>query len=150
MYKKFFPIIAGLSAALAIGVLAYLDQMIEGSFWLMAPFGATTVLVFALPQSPLAQPRNVIFGHLLAASVGLVFVEFIGVYPWSMALATGTAITLMMLTKTVHPPAGANPILIMLLNPGWGFLLTPVLVGAVIIAALGYLLNNVLKPKTDD
>lgn len=142
MYQKFFPFFAGLAAAVAIGALAYLDQWIDGSLWLMAPFGATTVLVFALPQSPLAQPRNVIFGHLLAALVGLIFVKFIGVYPWSLALATGVAITLMMLTKTVHPPAGANPILIMLLNPGWEFLLTPVLVGVLIIAAIGYVVNQ--------
>ncbi|MGB1238286.1 MAG: HPP family protein [Pseudomonadales bacterium] len=147
MYQTLFPLFAGLSAALAIGTLAYLDQLIPGSLWLMAPFGATTVLVFALPQSLLAQPRNVIFGHLLAAAVGLVFVKFVGVYPWSLALATGLAITLMMLTKTVHPPAGANPVLIMLLNPGWEFLITPVLVGAVIIAAIGYLINTVVAKK---
>lgn len=140
--------IAGLSASLAIAILAYLDQYIEGSLWLMAPFGATTVLVFALPDSPLAQPRNVIFGHLLAATVGLIFVKFVGVYPWSLGLATGVAISLMLITKTTHPPAGANPILVMLLNPGWGFLLTPVLVGAVIIAALGYLLNRAVKANS--
>ncbi|OUS26420.1 HPP family protein ['Osedax' symbiont bacterium Rs2_46_30_T18] len=145
MYKKLFPLVAGLSASLAIAILAYLDQYIEGSLWLMAPFGATTVLVFALPASPLAQPRNVIFGHLLSATVGLVFVQFVGVYPWSLGLATGVAISLMLITKTTHPPAGANPILVMLLNPGWSFLLTPVLCGALIIAALGYLLNRALK-----
>ena len=139
---------AGLSASLAIAILAYLDQYIEGSLWLMAPFGATTVLVFALPDSPLAQPRNVIFGHLLAATVGLIFVKFVGVYPWSLGLATGVAISLMLITKTTHPPAGANPILVMLLNPGWGFLLTPVLVGAVILAALGYLLNRAIKANS--
>ncbi|MCJ8336852.1 MAG: HPP family protein [Pseudomonadales bacterium] len=148
MYKKLFPMIAGLSASLAIAILAYLDQYIEGSIWLMAPFGATTVLVFALPDSPLAQPRNVIFGHLLAATVGLIFVKFVGVYPWSLGLATGVAISLMLITKTTHPPAGANPILVMLLNPGWGFLLTPVLVGAVIIAVLGYLLNRAVKANS--
>ncbi|MCJ8300923.1 MAG: HPP family protein, partial [Pseudomonadales bacterium] len=139
---------AGFSASLAFAILAYLDQYIEGSLWLMAPFGATTVLVFALPDSPLAQPRNVIFGHLLAATVGLIFVKFVGVYPWSLGLATGVAISLMLITKTTHPPAGANPILVMLLNPGWGFLLTPVLVGAVILAALGYLLNRAIKANS--
>jgi CBS-domain-containing membrane protein len=148
MSSKYFPLLAGLGATLAIAVLAYLDRYIEGSLWLMAPFGATTVLVFALPKSPLAQPRNVIFGHLLTATVGLVFVQFVGVYPWSLALATGVSITLMLLSKTTHPPAGANPILVMLLNPGWSFLLTPVLVGSVLIAAIGYLYNKKLSQNS--
>jgi CBS-domain-containing membrane protein len=148
MSSKYFPLLAGLGATLAIAVLAYLDRYIEGSLWLMAPFGATTVLVFALPKSPLAQPRNVIFGHLLTATVGLVFVQFVGVYPWSLALATGVSITLMLLSKTTHPPAGANPILVMLLNPGWSFLLTPVLVGSVLIAAIGYFYNKKLSQSS--
>ncbi|MFT5707911.1 MAG: CBS-domain-containing membrane protein [Oceanospirillaceae bacterium] len=145
MQKHLTPLLAGLGATIAIAVLAYLDQYIEGSMWLMAPFGATTVLVFGLPKSPLAQPKNVILGHLLTATVGLLFVQFVGVHPWSLALATGVSVSLMLLTKTTHPPAGANPILVMLLNPGWGFLLTPVLLGAVIIAGIGYLYNKQLS-----
>lgn len=148
MSSKYFPLLAGLGATLAIAVLAYLDRYIEGSLWLMAPFGATTVLVFALPKSPLAQPKNVIVGHLLTATVGLVFVQFVGVYPWSLALATGVSITLMLLSKTTHPPAGANPILVMLLNPGWSFLLTPVLVGSVLIAVIGYFYNKKLSQSS--
>lgn len=140
-------LLAGIGASIAIAVLAYLDQFIAGSIWLMAPFGATTVLVFALPNSPLAQPKNVIFGHLLTAAVGLFFIQFIGVYPWSLALATGMSVTLMLLTNTTHPPAGANPILVMLLNPGWGFLVTPVLLGAVVIAAIGFIYNSRLKTE---
>jgi CBS-domain-containing membrane protein len=144
--SQIYPsILAGVGASIAIAVLAYLDQFISGSIWLMAPFGATTVLVFALPNSPLAQPKNVIFGHLLTAAVGLFFVQFVGVYPWSLALATGISVTLMLITKTTHPPAGANPILVMLLNPGWGFLITPVLLGAVVIAAIGYAYNKQYK-----
>jgi CBS-domain-containing membrane protein len=144
--SQIYPsILAGVGASIAIAVLAYLDQFVNGSIWLMAPFGASTVLVFALPNSPLAQPKNVIFGHLLTAAVGLFFVQFVGVYPWSLALATGISVTLMLLTNTTHPPAGANPILVMLLNPGWGFLMTPVLIGAVVIAAIGYVYNKQYK-----
>lgn len=144
--SKIYPsILAGAGASIAIAVLAYLDQFVSGSLWLMAPFGASTVLVFALPNSPLAQPKNVIFGHLLTAAVGLFFVQFVGVYPWSLALATGVSVTLMLLTNTTHPPAGANPILVMLLNPGWGFLVTPVFIGAVVIAAIGYVYNKQYK-----
>lgn len=103
----------------------------------MAPFGATTVLVFGVPESPLAQPRNVILGHLLTALIGVCFTEFVGVTPFSLAAATGFAVSAMLLTKTTHPPAGANPLLIMLTGQSWGFLLAPVLLGAVIIVLVG-------------
>lgn len=145
MSDIFKSIYAGVAATFAIAILAYLDRYIEGAIWLMAPFGATTVLVFGLPKSPLAQPKNVILGHLLTAIVGLLFVQFVGVEPWSMAVATGVGVSLMLLTKTTHPPAGANPILIMLINPGWSFLLTPVLVGAAVIALVGYGYKKTLK-----
>ncbi|EEY37018.1 HPP family protein [Vibrio mimicus MB451] len=103
----------------------------------MAPFGATAVLVFGVPDSPLAQPKNVIFGHLITAFVGIFFTQFIGVSPLSLALATGIAVSAMLLTKTTHPPAGANPLLIMLAGQSWTFLVTPVLLGAVLIVLVG-------------
>ena len=145
MSETIKSIYAGVAATFAIAVLAYLDRYIEGAIWLMAPFGATTVLVFGLPKSPLAQPKNVILGHVLTATVGLVFVHYVGVEPWSLAVATGVGVSLMLLTKTTHPPAGANPILIMLLSPGWSFLITPVLVGAVVLALIGYGYKKTLK-----
>lgn len=143
MNKAIFPIVAGLGATLAIGVLSYLDSMTHAGLWLMAPFGATAVLVFGLPDSPLAKPKNVIVGHFLTALIGVLFVEYVGVYPWSLALATGLAITTMLLTKTTHPPAGANPMLVMLTGQSWSFLVTPVLIGACSIVCLGFILNKV-------
>ena len=144
MQARSFPVLAGSGAALAIGILAYLDQATTNGLWLMAPFGATTVLVFGVPQSPLAQPRNVICGHLLSAIIGVCFAQYVGVYPWSMALATGLAIMVMLATKTTHPPAGADPMLIMLLGKSWPFVLNPVLAGAVIIVAVGYMVNTAI------
>ncbi len=103
----------------------------------MAPFGATAVLVFGGPSSPLAQPKNVIFGHLITAFVGVFFTQYIGVSPVTLALATGIAVSAMLMTKTTHPPAGANPLLIMLSGQSWGFLITPVLLGAILIVLAG-------------
>lgn len=103
----------------------------------MAPFGATAVLVFGVPSSPLAQPKNVIFGHLITAFVGVFFTQYIGVSPVTLALATGIAVSAMLMTKTTHPPAGANPLLIMLSGQSWGFLITPVLLGAIFIVLVG-------------
>lgn len=127
---------AGFGAAIAIGLLAFGQSIFTDLDLLIAPFGASTVLLFGVPDSPLARPLNVIGGHVLTATIGFIFANYIGVYPWSLALATGVAVSAMMLTKTIHPPAGANPILVMLSRPDWGFLLDPVLIGAVCLVAV--------------
>ncbi len=137
MKNIILSILAGIGACVAIGILAYFNFSFKEMALLMAPFGATTVLVFGVPDSPLAQPKNVILGHLLTAFVGLFFAQFVAVNAFTLALATGIAVSLMLVTKTTHPPAGANPLLIMLSGQGWGFLITPVLVGAVIIVLVG-------------
>ncbi|TXY06006.1 HPP family protein [Vibrio mimicus] len=137
MNSTVISIFAGVGAFLAIGLLTFLDSTLTNVALLMAPFGATAVLVFGVPNSPLAQPKNVIFGHLITAFVGIFFTQFIGVSPLSLALATGVAVSAMLLTKTTHPPAGANPLLIMLAGQSWTFLVTPVLLGAVLIVLVG-------------
>ncbi|WOC27529.1 HPP family protein [Pseudoalteromonas sp. N1230-9] len=141
--------IAGVFACMAIFVLAYLQQLGHYGVWLMAPFGATAVLVFGVPHSPLAKAKNVIGGHLLTALIGVVFVNYVGVGPVEIAIATGLAISLMMLTDTIHPAAGANPILIIQSLQSWDFLVMPVLIGTVFIVLFGYfsqwLLNILLE-----
>ncbi|WP_428773899.1 HPP family protein [Vibrio sp.] len=137
MNNKILSILAGVGAFLAIGLLSFFDSTLTDVALLMAPFGATAVLVFGVPDSPLAQPKNVIFGHLLTAFVGVVFTQYIGVSTLTLALATGIAVSAMLLTKTTHPPAGANPMLIMLSGQGWAFLITPVLIGSIIIVVVG-------------
>ncbi|MFC1235219.1 HPP family protein [Vibrio sp. F74] len=136
---------AGFGATLAILILAYLREYYGIDLWLMAPFGATTVLVFGLPTSPLAQPKNVIFGHLITSVIGLVFVHFVGTEYWALALATGMGVFAMLATKTTHPPAGANPILIMLVHPNWSFLINPVLLGAVAIVFVGLVYQKFIQ-----
>ena len=137
MNRFVLALFAGLGASLSIGLLSYGDTQVSSLVLLMAPFGATTVLVFGLPESPLAQPKNVIFGHLITAFIGILFTQVIGVTPLTLAIATGLAVSVMLLTKTTHPPAGANPLLIMLTGQTWSFLLTPVLFGAVVIVLVG-------------
>jgi CBS-domain-containing membrane protein len=95
-----------------------------------------------VPASPLAQPKNVILGHFFTALIGVIFITYVGVQPWSLALATGLGVTTMLLTKTTHPPAGANPILIMLTGQSWSFLFTPVLLGSCVIVVLGLVFNK--------
>jgi CBS-domain-containing membrane protein len=141
IWKKCLP---GLGGFLAVFLCACVGSTIEISM-LMAPFGATCVLVFVLPESPLAQPRNVIGGHLISAAIGLLMSHFIGVHAWSLGLAVGLAILCMQLTRTIHPPAGADPILVMLAGANWSFMFTPVLAGSLLIVITGFLYHFILR-----
>jgi CBS-domain-containing membrane protein len=143
MNKFTLALIAGLGTSLAIGLLSYFDATLTNTALLMAPFGATAVLVFGVSDSPLAQPKNVILGHLITSFIGVFFFQFIDVTPMSLAIATGLGVSVMLFTKTTHPPAGANPILIMLSGQSWGFLVTPVLIGAVTIVLVGKMMQKV-------
>ncbi len=133
-------ILAGIGTASAIGILAALQDNVLGVVLLMAPFGATAVLLFGITASPLAQPKNVILGHLITALIGVCFVQWAEINALTLALATGLSVFAMLITGTTHPPAGANPIVIMLSGAGWSFLLFPVFIGAVglVVFAKGY------------
>ena len=140
-------IISSIGAFLCISALAYLNSFEEGNLWLIPPFGASMVLVMAAHESPLAHPKNVLFGHILSALAG-VFVYSILDYSFlSVGLAVGLAIFLMMATNTVHPPAGANPIIAVLGAKGIGFVLMPVAVGASFIVVFAIIYNKLLKRK---
>lgn len=139
------PLIAGLGAMLCITALSSLGGDDNSTLWLMAPFGATMVILFGLPESPLAQPRNIIVGHLLTTAIGLSVAALAGVSPWSMGLAVGLAVGLMLATNTTHPPAGANPLVVMLAGEHWDFLLMPVATGAVLIVAFGAIYHRLIS-----
>ncbi len=112
----------------------------------LGSFGATCVLLFGFPESPFSQPRNVIGGHFLSSLTGLIFFYFLGPQWWSMALALATAIALMQLTRTVHPPAGSNPLIVFISAAPWNFLVTPTLLGASILVLIAVAYNN-LAPE---
>lgn len=141
------PIIAGIGATVTMTLLAYLELLIPNALILMAPFGATAVLVFGISDSPLAQPKNVILGHMITAIIGLLFIQYFSVTPLTLGIATGLGVTTMLLSKTTHPPAGANPLLIMLAGSdfGWSFLITPVLVGSIVIVLMGKVVQKFKK-----
>lgn len=135
--------IAGLGGFIVIFALAELSQM-SGAALLIAPFGASCVLVFALPASPLAQPRNVIGGHLVSTAVGLAAFAVFGATPLGFAAGVGFAIAAMLLTRTTHPPAGADPIVVILASASWTFLAAPVLAGALAIVAAGVAYHRIM------
>jgi CBS-domain-containing membrane protein len=136
-----------IGGAVGIGSIAWLAHS-QGVPLLMAPFGATCVLLFAAPDAPLAQPRNVVGGHFISSLVGLLFLKFVGVGPLEMGLAVGLAIALMQLSRTVHPPAGADPLVVLMSGKiSWSFLAAPVLVSAVLLVLIALLINNVGPTK---
>lgn len=129
---------------LAIAVIALLAQSLHVAL-VLGSFGASCVLVFGYPEVPFSQPRNVVLGHLFSTLIGLVFVHLCGPYWWSVALAVGSAIAVMMLTRTVHPPAGSNPVIVFLMKPAWDFALFPTLAGAVILVLVALIFHNVTR-----
>jgi len=134
---------AGFAAAgafIAIVALLYLTE-VTGHLLIMASFGASCVLLFALPEAPLAQPKNVVGGHCITALVGLLAAHFLPASPLITALAVGAGIGLMVLSGTTHPPAGGNPLIILLGMPDapWSFLLFPVLGGTVLLVMIASL-----------
>jgi CBS-domain-containing membrane protein len=131
-----------LAGTLAIGLLGWLGSTLAVPM-LIAPFGASCVLLFAVPESPLAQPRNLMGGHLVAATVGLVVSIFLGPGLWHAGLAVGLAIAAMELSGTVHPPAGADP-LVMLLSgtTKLSFLISPILFGIALLLVIALVVGK--------
>ncbi|MBI3399056.1 MAG: HPP family protein [Deltaproteobacteria bacterium] len=136
--------LAWLGGVLAIAAVAGLGNWLSLSL-VLGSFGASCVLVFGYPDVPFSQPRNVVAGHFVSSLVGLIFLAIFGPYWWAVALAVGTSIAVMMLTRTVHPPAGSNPVIVFLGQQTWGFLWYPTLVGALLLVTVALLYNNVTR-----
>lgn len=139
------PIISALGAFLCISLIAFINSYDDFNIWLIPPFGATMVLVMAVHESPLAQPKNIFFGHILSALSGVLIYIFLGISFISIGLAVAISVWAMMITKTIHPPAGANPIIAILGGKGLSFILLPVATGALIIIIFAMIYNKILK-----
>jgi CBS-domain-containing membrane protein len=101
-------------------------------------------MVMGSPQAEPAQPRALIGGHLISSLVGLLAVKLLGPAPWVAALAVGLAMIAMHLTGTFHPPAGIDPLVIVVNDLSWFFLIAPVGAGALLLAAFAYAWHNVV------
>mgnify|MGYP001284893451 FL=1 len=141
-------LIAGFFSAFTIGVLTVLTYKSTLGYFLAGSFGSSMVLLFGFPESPFAQPKNVFFGHLVTALVGVVFVIFIPLPMYiNIALAVGVGIFLMILLNIVHPPAGGNPIMVIIGSVSYDYLLSPIIFGCIIIISLAILINKFLLKK---
>lgn len=137
-------LLAWLGGIVAIAVLVGLTNWLTVAL-VLGSFGASCVLVFGYPDLPFSQPRNVVVGHVISSLVGLACMQLFGPQWWSVALAVGTSIALMMVTRSVHPPAGSNPVIVFLAQPGWDFLLFPTLMGALGLVAVALFYNNLSR-----
>ncbi len=139
--------VAFCGAFIAISIAASATEVTHFPL-ILGSFGATCLILFGFPDTAFAQPRNVIGGHFLASLCGLFFLALFGANWWSMGLAVATSIALMQVTQTAHPPAGSNPVIVMLSAPAWSFLFIPTLAGACVLVAVAFLYNNMLVGRS--
>jgi CBS-domain-containing membrane protein len=137
--------IAGLFSILTIGVLTLLTYETTLGIFLIASFGSSMVLLFGFPESPFSQPKNVFFGHFLTALTGIVFAKYIPLPIYiNIALAVGFGVFFMILFNVVHPPAGGNPIIVIIGNVSYQYLINPIIIGSLIILIFAILINKFL------
>ena len=136
-----------LSATLAILAISEITTLV-GHPLLIGSFGASAVLLFGATDSPLAQPRNLVGGHLVSACVAVMVVALFGSTPLTMAIAVGLAIFVMNLTHTTHPPGGATALIGVQGAVGPGFILLPVLAGVMILLIMAIFTNNVVYHRS--
>jgi CBS domain-containing membrane protein len=147
---------AFLGSFIGIGIIAYLQsQTLPHSdvVYLIGSFGASSVLVYGVIQSPLAQPRNLIGGHLISAIIGVTVYKFVPDILWITApLAVSSSIVLMQMTKTLHPPGGATALIAIagsekIKNLGYWYVLSPVLSGVLILLVVALVFNNMAHSR---
>ena len=141
-------IIAGIFSIITIGFLTALTYKTEFGLFLVASFGSTMVLLFGYPESPFAQPKNIFFGHLLTSVVGVIFVNLIPLPIFIMIpLAVGFGVFFMILAGVTHPPAGGNPIIVIIGSASFSYIISPIIIGSAIVLVFGVVLNRFILKK---
>ena len=140
--------LAGIFSIITIGFLTVLTYKTSYGIFLIASFGSTMVLLYGYPESPFAQPKNIILGHFLTALIGIIFLNFVPLPIFlNIPLAVGFGVMFMILFKVTHPPAGGNPIIVIIGSVSFDYLLTPVLIGSIIVVMFGIIINKFLFKK---
>lgn len=139
-------LLGGVGSFLAILLIQVMARQLSHPL-LLAPFGASCVLLFLAHESEFAQPRNLVLGYAIGAATGFAALWLFPGQWWSVAVAVGLAISLMRITHSVHPPAGAAPIVIVLTAPGWKFLLTALGLGVLLLLFSAWTFNAFVRGR---
>ena len=141
--------VAGICSFITISILTLLTYKTSYGLFLIASFGSTMVLLYGYPESPFAQPKNIILGHFLTSLIGIIFLNYVPLPIFiNIPLAVGFGVMLMILFKVTHPPAGGNPIIVIIGSVSYDYLLTPVVTGSIIVVLFGVIINKfILKKK---
>lgn len=147
---------AFLGSFIGIGIIAYLQTHLlsaSDNLFLIGSFGASSVLVYGVIQSPLAQPRNLVGGHVISAVLGVTIAKLLPDILWVTApLSVSTSIVAMQMTRTLHPPGGATALIAVIGSEkvkelGYAFVLSPVLTGSLILLFTALLFNNMTPDR---
>ena len=142
-------VLAGIFSITTIGILTFLTYKTEFGIFLLASFGSSMVLLYGYPESPFAQPKNVFFGHLVTAIVGLIVLHFVPLPIFiTIPLAVGLGVGLMILFNVTHPPAGGNPIIVIVGSVSFDYILSPVISGSIIIIISAIIINRFILKKS--
>lgn len=148
-YEVLWSTIGSFLGIYAVYEIGHFEQFhIKDSLFLVGSFGATAILIYGVPKSPYAQPRNLVLGHTLSAVVGVTCALLLSSFPaLSAALAVSLALTVMHLTNSIHPPGGATALIAVIGSDqihqmSYWYVLTPIFSGAVIMLVVALLVNN--------
>lgn len=139
-------------AFLGISAVAWVNHLFFDGFdmtLMIGSFGATAVLLYGAVRSPLAQPRNLIGGHMISAVIGVLCWKFLNHDLWiAESMAVATSIAAMHLTRTLHPPGGATALIAVIGSPtihnmGFWYVLIPATIGPLILLIVALLVNNI-------
>ena len=149
MSKLKQSVLACIFSVITSGFLTVLTYKTEFGIFLLASFGSSMVLLYGYPESPFAHPKNVFFGHLTTSLAGLFFLYFIPLQLYIIIpLAVGFGVGLMILLNVTHPPAGGNPIIIIMGSVSIDYLLSPVITGSIIIIIFAFITNRFILKKS--
>ena len=143
--KSFY---AGIFSFITILILTLLTYKTSLGIFLIASFGSSMVLLYGYQESPFAQPKNIFFGHLLTALVGIILSNFLTIPIYILLpVAVGLGVGLMIFLDVTHPPAGGNPIIVIIGGVSFDYLISPVILGSIIILIFGVILNRFILRK---
>ena len=141
-------LIAGLFSTITIAALTFLTYKTQYGMFLIASFGSSMVLLYGYPESPFAQPKNIFFGHLVTSVVGILVLFYVPLRIYiTIPDAVGVGVGLMIILNVTHPPAGGNPIIVIIGSVSLDYLINPIITGTIIILIFGIILNRLILKK---